>query len=210
MSRKKIIELIGFVGSIASIVSLFWTGGQWNTAKIALAVFIAVVIVTAAIGLFFNRETKICKSEQEINDFMRHWIATDGVVKVFSRDLSWVDDEMMGIIRKKGGDLYFYVQSENDTVKNIRQMNPGCKFYYYGDYGFEPDSRYTVIRANKDSRQIAVALKQQKGFKKMRHEIYISKESAYDKKILGLAMDLMECIECMEAKSGKNGKENRE
>lgn len=209
MGRKKILELISLIGSIASIVSLFWAGGEWNPGKIALAISIAVVAVAAAVGLIFNRETKICKNEKEINDFMKHWIQTDGVVKVFSRDLSWVDDDMLGIIRKKGGDLYFYVQSKNRAVEAIRQVNPGCRIYYYGDYGFEPISRYTVIHANRDTRQIAVALQEKKGFKNMRHEIYISEDSAYDKKMLGLAMDLMSCIECMEAKSEKNGKENR-
>ncbi len=134
---------------------------------------------------------------------MKKWVKIKGVVKILSRDLSWVNDEIIESFAKKGADLHLYVMSENRVVKKIREKNPYCKIYFYGEYGFEPDSRYTIIRANRDSRQIAITLKEQNSYTRLHHEIYISKGNAYDKKMLGLANDLMKCMECVDQEYGE-------
>lgn len=168
--------------------------------KFSILISLIIILPISAYFIFRKKDTIVCSNQEDINNFLKKWIKTDGVVKILSRNLSWVNDEIMGILQAKGADLYLYVESENEVVKNIMQINKDCKVFLYGKYGFEPNSRYTVIHANKDDRQIAIALQERKNQYKLYHEIYCSKEGAYDKKMLGLAMDLMNCIEKMEKK----------
>ena len=61
--------------------------------------------------------------------------------------------------------------------------------------GFTPQSRFTIIRANKDERQMAIAIKERNEYQKLKHEIYITNDGVFDKKIMSLADDLIQCIE---------------
>lgn len=201
MNRDKLLELISFIGTVVSIISFFFLEIEWSMAKIILMIALIVLLGLAVYFLFIKRETKTYKSQEEINEFMKNWIKTNGVVKIFSRDLSWLDDEMYGILQAKGGDLYLYVEKKNEKIEKILQMNPESKIFFYEDIGFIPNSRFTIIHANKDEKQIAIAIKEQKGYKKLKHIIYISKDSDIDKKILGLANDLMNCMECRRKKN---------
>lgn len=196
MKRDKILELISFIGTVVSIISFFFLEVEWSMAKIIMILALVVVLGMAVYFLFIKKDTKTYKSQEEINEFMKNWIKTNGVVKIFSRDLSWLDDEMYGVLQAKGEDLYLYVEKENEKIKKILQMNPESKIYFYEDIGFTPSSRFTIIHANKDEKQIAIAIKEQKGYRNLEHEIYISRDSAIDKKMLSLANDLMNCIEC--------------
>lgn len=196
--HKKIIDIVGFAGSVVSIISFLLTKSEWNFVKIITIVALALVFIIWTYYLVFYPETKTYYNQESINNFMKTWIKTDGVVKVLSRDLSWVDNEMLTILQSKGKDLYLYVEKENEIVNKIKKVNTECSIFFYGKYGFEPKSRYTIIHANKDDRQVALALQERRTYDKIRHEIYISKESTYDKKLLGVATDLMNYIECME------------
>ena len=201
MNRDKLLELISFIGTVVSIISFFFLEVKWSMAKIILMIALIVLLVLAVYFLFIKRDTKTYKSQEEINEFMKNWIKTNGVVKIFSRDLSWLDDEMYGILQAKGEDLYLYVEKKNEKIEKILQMNPEGKIFFYEDIGFIPSSRFTIIRANKDEKQIAIAIKEQKDYKNLKHVIYISKDSDIDKKILGLANDLMNCMECKRKKN---------
>lgn len=205
MSRQKILEFIGFLSAVVSLGSFSLENKEWNAYSISLLISTIVIFLIASYFLFVKKETKKLKSQEKINAFMKYWIKTSGVVKILSRDLSWVDEEVLGIMQAKGSDLYLYVEEENEKVKKIRANNPEGNYYFYKDIGFNPLSRFTVIHANKQDKQIAIAIKEQNGYKKIDHEIYVSKGSQIDNKILGLAIDLMNCIEC---KGQVNGKKN--
>ena len=197
MNRQKILEFVSFLGTLVSVISLFLEKREWGWQKNVLLCSLIIVFGISVYILFIKSDTQTYKTQKEINIFMKQWIKTDGVVKIFSRDLSWVDDEMIGILQSKGSDLYIYVEKKNETVNRIHMINPQMHCFYYEEMGFVPSSRFTVIRANKDDKQIAIAIKEHKGYKeKFKHEIYISRDSLIDKKILGLANDLMNCIEC--------------
>lgn len=203
MTRDKFLELIGFIGSFASIVSLFFLEEKWCIAKSIMFVLLLMLFFISTYSLFFRRDTLLCKTEEEINSFMKKWINTNGVVKILSRDLTWVDKKILKILSKKGKDLYLYVEKENDKTREILQENPECNIFYYGNIGFVPKSRFTIIHANKDEKQIAIAIKEKAGYKKLEHEIYISKDRQMDKKIVGLADDLIQCINCRRKSDGE-------
>lgn len=208
--RNKILDGISFFGSIASIISLLFVESEWNIAKIFLLILLMVVSGVSFYLFIIKKNTKVYISEEEIKLFMKEWIGTHGIVKVFSRDLSWADEEVIGIFAKKGKDLVIYAEKMNETIKKIMALNSECKVIFYGHDKFVPNSRFTIIHANKEDRQLAIALKEKRNRKKLEHEIYITKENPYDKKMEGLAMDLLNYIECThdEEKYGTSARRN--
>lgn len=201
MKKEKILEVISFWGSCASLVSLLFIECDWQWAKTILYILLVVLILVSFFVLFICKDEVTCRTKQKVKDFMKDWIGTDGVVEVLSRDLSWVDDEMVCVLANKGKDLHLYVDEETSTTQKIRNLNKECNIHYYSKVGFTPISRFTIVRANKDERQMAIAIKEEKGYKKFRHCIYISKGSQIDKKMLALASDLLQALRYKEAKS---------
>lgn len=201
MGKEKVLEGISFFGSCASFVSLLFIECEWQWAKIILLVLLVILILVSFCVLILRKDGVTCKSKQEIEKFMKDWIGTDGVVEVLSRDLSWVDDEMAYFLASKGKDLHLYVDEETSITQKIKNVNAECNIHFYSKSGFTPMSRFTIIRANKDERQIAIAIKEEKGYKKLRHCIYISKGSQIDKKMLALANDLLQALRYKETKN---------
>ena len=196
MEKNNVLEFISFLGSCASLISVLFLEVEWNILKIVLVILLAILCSISIYMLFLKKDNITCKSQQKINDFMKDWIRTEGVVEILSRDLSWVDDEMVAILASKGKDLNIYVENKNTIIDKIKATNTECKIFYYNEFGFTPKSRFTIVRANKDERQIAIAIKEEKGYKKIKHCIYISKGSQIDKKILVLANDLLQALRC--------------
>ena len=118
MNRQKILEFVSFLGTLVSVISLFLEKGGWGWQKNVLLCSLIIVFGISVYILFIKSDTQTYKTQKEINIFMKQWIKTDGVVKIFSRDLSWVDDEMIGILQSKGSDLYIYVEKKNAYDKS--------------------------------------------------------------------------------------------
>ena len=110
MNRQKILEFVSFLGTLVSVISLFLEKGEWGWQKNVLLCSLIIVFGISVYILFIKSDTQTYKTQKEINIFMKQWIKTDGVVKIFSRDLSWVDDEMIGILQSKGSDLYYMLR----------------------------------------------------------------------------------------------------
>lgn len=136
MNRQKILEFVSFLGTLVSVISLFLEKGGWGWQKNVLLCSLIIVFGISVYILFIKSDTQTYKTQKEINIFMKQWIKTDGVVKIFSRDLSWVDDEMIGILQSKGSDLYIYVEKKNETVNRIHMINPQMHCFYYEEMGF--------------------------------------------------------------------------
>lgn len=197
-----VVQIIGLVADFVTIIAFAFTD-----LDIWLKIVAIIFMLISASGFIFlllkNRFIRVCKNNKQIHTFMSDWISTPGVVKIMSRDLSWVDDDILDIFAEKGKDLLVFAESESDTVKKIRKINPDCRIIIYGKYGFSLGTRYTIIHANKDSRQIAITLASEIDSKmKIRHEVYVSKsDEKVDKKLIGLAMDLMNYMESVEQRN---------
>ena len=145
----------------------------------------------------------VCKNEEETKQYMKNWIQNDGKVCVMSRDLSWVDAEIEGIMYQKADNLKLFVQKETELTKRLQERH--VIIYYYGKFGFEPQSRFTIIRANRPERQIAIAsttssLASARNWKRgYRHQIYQTdiKGGLREGWILSLAEDLTRICEAI-------------
>lgn len=188
-------KVFAAVANAASIIGLatFSTNSRGVT-------FIIVTVALICLGYLIYDAYKnslvnerICKSEEEIEQAMRELIKTQGKVCIMSRDLSWVSPEIMGCLENKRGSVTIFAQEENEITKTLREKQVNIK--YYGEYGFEPKTRFTVIRYNTDRPQVAIANMEysiRKG-NRFRHVIYETavRGSQQDSWINSLAVDMI-------------------
>ena len=142
---------------------------------------------------------RVCKSDKEIKDTMKEIINSSGKVAIMSRDLSWVDAETEVCLALKKDNMLICVQQESELTRRLAKT--GTKIIYYGHIGFEPISRFTIIRYNKKDCQVAIAntessVRKQNNF---RHIIYQTKSSGdrKDEWINTLAKDMISLCKLM-------------
>lgn len=188
-------KVIAAVANAASIIGLatFSTNSKGIT-------FVIVIVALVCLGYLIydayknsSVNERVCKNEEEIEQAMRELIKTQGKVCIMSRDLSWVSPEIMGCLEHKRGSVTIFAQEENEITKKLREKQVNIK--YYGEYGFEPKTRFTVIRYNTDRPQVAIANMEysiRKG-NKFRHVIYETavRGSQQDSWINSLAVDMI-------------------
>ena len=152
-----------------------------------------------------NENIRICKNQSEIEDAMKDIIRSQGKICIMSRDLSWVNEEIKTVIKKKRGSVRVFAQAESPLTEELK--GSGAEIYYYGGYHFEPKTRFTIIRYNRNDPQVAIA-ETSSALKKrwFQHKIYETKnDTLQDKFICSLSLDLMEMCK-LASEREKNGK----
>lgn len=134
-----------------------------------------------------------CHSDNEISDAMKGLIKSQGKILIMSRDLTWVDEEMAGVMRNKASSITIFAEKPNKVTRQLQEAGVIIKFY--GEYGFEPKTRFTAVRYNKTHPQIAIANTEntvRKG-KKFEHTIYETSDKGgkRDKMLVSLALDMI-------------------
>lgn len=192
---KYIKHIITAAGTAISIVSLAFSS--------FMPVWLTISIVLLGLGCFIflvydgiktnTRNERICTSEKDIEDAMKEIINSQGKICIMSRALSWVTPEIMACLEAKKSSVLIFAQSENETTKTM--ISRGIKVKFYGELGFEPQTRFTIIRYNKNNPQVAIANIQNSIRKKskLRHSIYQTSASGspQDQWINSLAVDML-------------------
>lgn len=188
-----IIKWVSALSSVASIVSLAFVSEISHCLRIVIGIvgiacFIALIV---AIHKENQVNERICKSDEDIKKAMLDLIKVQGKICIVSRDLSWVDETVLKAIIAKRDSMLIFVQRENDTTRTLSRAGVSVK--YYGQYNFEPKTRFTAIRYNRDNAQIAIADTQSTIRKrgKFKHTIYETSTSKQDKWINSLALDMI-------------------
>lgn len=185
-------KIIGNIGSIASVIALFFVETNWywwRVLGIILGLAGSLYLIIAEVLEYKKSKPIICKNDTEIRKYMYDWIKTSGKVNVFSRDLSWVNDEIKIMMQCKGDDLSVCAEKDSQLIKDLRQAH--VNVYLYGGMQYEPISRFTIIRANKPQKQIAIAAVSKLKYKE-KHIIYESSNEHMDEWLLAATTDLVE------------------
>ena len=187
--------IITAIGTFASIIGLAFisTIPLWSRILIG---FFGLVCLGVLIFDYYNNDRsneRICHSPGEIKTAMLDLIRTQGKICIMSRDLTWVDKDVEKQIAKKGPSITIFVESSTDLTKRLSKS--GVIIKLYGSKGFEPTSRFTVIKYPRDP-QVAIAntkysIRKAHSFK---HYIYETGggNAQQDKWINSLAIDMIE------------------
>jgi hypothetical protein len=163
MSRL-IRDMIISIGALASLVGLVFAvrprGAPWSPLDIfllVLALLLGCVSVYLDVVKYQSRQVRVFKGQRAIRDYMYQWINNAGGVAIFTRDLSWVnDDEVETLLKAKAkkGDLTLVLPR---PIKLSRQLETsGASVLYYPTIDYVIKSRFTVINTGRADTRVAI------------------------------------------------------
>jgi hypothetical protein len=104
-----------------------------------------------------NRKRVHEKSSKHIINYMHNWIDTGGRCAIFTRDMTWTNNEETRslLIRKsRNRELWIFMPSPTEFALELQQH--GAKIISYADIEVVPRSRFTVIHWGQDGARVAV------------------------------------------------------
>lgn len=188
-------RIITSFGTFASIVGLSFVSSIPYPLNIGIGVIGIICFILLLIDDVKSQtdNEKVCHSESEIKAAMKDIIKSQGKVCVMSRDLSWVDKDIERCILEKKNSVRIFAEKEIELTKRLQDN--GVQIKYYGHLKFEPKTRFTVIRYNRENPQVAIANTENtiRKRRKFKHIIYETRDSAckQDKWINSLAVDMV-------------------
>jgi hypothetical protein len=159
-----VIELLGLVGSLASLIGLYWTSlpsghafGMKDGILLALSIGLAAVISASRIVAFRAARPIVLRSDRAIRDYMYKWISSGSQVMIFSHDLTWIDDErMMEMLRGKARRRELSICLRAHIPAAIELSELGASIFTYGELGYIPTSRFTIINRGRYDAHVAI------------------------------------------------------
>lgn len=194
-NNKQITHIITAAGTTISILSPAYSGfvPKW---LIPMSVAIGLICFAYLVYDEIKSNAKnecVCRSERDIERAMMGIIKSQGKICIMSRDLSWVTPQISACLEAKRDNTLIFAQSENETTRTLASRGVNVK--YYGELDFEPNTRFTIIRYNKNDAQVAIAnvensVRRNTRFK---HVIYqtSARGSTQDEWINSLARDMV-------------------
>lgn len=157
------------LGTLASLLGVIYTlrpeGGltSWHIRWVIVAI---VLFIIAIILDYISAKRKHVFMKYDDNwkvkarKYMYKWIKRTDRVAIFSRDLSWVDDEIKALLEEKAfnGELIICApkHTDNGLTKSLQEKK--ATVLTYDSLGYdEPQSRFTIAGYGKGGASIAIA-----------------------------------------------------
>ena len=208
---KRIIGALATGGSIIGLTAIPGTA-DWLQIIIGIIGFISFCYLVCD-DYFHNkkRNERTYYSEAEVREAMQGLIKTQGKVCVMSRALSWVDETTEKIMEKKKQSLLVFAEKENDVTKKL--IDKGIDVRYYGEYKFQPKTRFSVIGYNLDKPQVAISIplhtiRKKNSYKHTIYETTPNSDNMYDSWITSLALDMISLCDLATARKETKNEAN--
>jgi hypothetical protein len=183
-NKAKVFRIVSVVGSFASVLGitvpfLIATSGFSWWAIVLLTV--GSLLLVGAVVLELQAESNIhlykIEDQQGIRNYMFTWIRNGGRVAIWTRDMSWVDDQMRQLLNTK---------AENGELIICLPRHRGAEVVAYGRLD-SPSSRFTIIDYNRSGSRVAVG--------RRRGSLHVIEEfSADDHPAFHMALDLVRLV----------------
>lgn len=159
---KIIAQLSGF----ASILGLYFAVAPlgtdrpyWHWLAIGFFAVTTFTLIFADIRDDLRVRTRVFKSDSEITRYMAKWVKSSGRTTIFSRDLSWGSEITANqALLQKATRNELTIFLENKTAVSEKLKNNGASIILYGESGFVPESRFTIVGTGKQGARVAVGL----------------------------------------------------
>lgn len=196
-------DIVISIGALTSLVGLVfavkpsgtdWTG--WHTALLIVSLLLGALSMYFDVQKFRSRPIRILPGPAAIRDYMFKWINEAGAVAIFSRDLSWVnDDPMRNLLKEKAakGELTLALPKSIPFSESLEES--GAKTLYYSETDYATRSRFTLVNVGRNDTRLAIG-RTEGG----RH--IVEEFSAGDHPAFYLAQDMLDLVERL-SKRGK-------
>ena len=149
---------ISLVGAVASVASLFLCREvDWKWPILFLpAIALTFIIWQMIFRSSPTRHIFRLEDKRGIRDYMFRWIKNGGRTAIWTRDMSWVDDdEMRQLLRDKArsGELIICLPRATDFTESLGQEGAKVIAYQIWD---SPQGRFTIANYNRDNARVAV------------------------------------------------------
>ncbi len=164
--RDKFLLLVYTIGSFASVLGIltsFILSSQdifgWGLVPVVAAVIFFILMVAAAIiVLKSDVPTRRYRFDDKegIRNYLFNWIKSGRRVAIWTRDMSWVDDEEMSqMLRSKAQahELILCLPREIDKSDELKQH--GAEVFAYGTLD-APESRFTIVNYGQAGSRVAI------------------------------------------------------
>lgn len=163
------LKWFGHLGTLGSLIGIiFLIKGNENPSAflmgflICLAIILFILAIVWEMRLSQKNKGIYCKNEKEINEYMFRWINKGGRVTIFTRDMSWAEDDIVikDMLLKKAmkNELTIILAKNKGLTKNLEQN--GANIYTYGELGYTPNSRFTIVRTGRIDSKVAIGKEQ--------------------------------------------------
>ena len=186
---SSIVEFIGLLLGGLGILST-------QNSLMKLIFIILIIVGFKVIERYLSYDKNAYPTKEEINDFMHNWLESNGKSVVFTRDMSWANDDaqVKDVLKTKARnkELTLVLSSQNQTSKELEKL--GATVIEYGHLDYTPATRFTIVDYQTMNSKVAIGQKDEQ-------EIHrINKYSKNDAPIFYLATDLINLISKLEKK----------
>lgn len=160
-------------------------------------ILLALILSTIDAAYYWRARPKhFALNSQPIKDYMAKWLNSGGRSAVFSRDLSWADeDAVANLLQEKArkGELIIFAGRQTDLLSSL--IDSGAEVFNYKDLRFVPKARFTIVDYEKEGARLAIGF-QEDG----KHVIY--EYGPRDHAMMALAGDLVNLARQVAQKGG--------
>lgn len=147
------------VGLIGLLTSLNLDVKQFSMLQIVFLAITSIGIIFMIcwdIYSYLRKRPKFYRTTKAIDHYMYRWISQRGRVVIFTRDMSWVTDNIKELLLEKAskGELEICLPSPIPLTTEL--ANAGAEVYTYTSFNDAPSSRFTIVRYGKDDARIAI------------------------------------------------------
>lgn len=192
--KERIVFLSSIAGAFLSgfgvIVPLLVSSNAVTWWVVALIVaFFILMVLTTIIVLKSETTTRVYRADDEkgIRNYLIHWIKSGGRVAIWTRDMSWADDDdMKELLRLKAQsqELIICLPHETDTTEHLSSC--GAEVVAYGAWD-SPITSFTIANYNRAGSRVAIG--RRRGNLHIIQEFSAAENSAFD-----MAHDLVRLV----------------
>lgn len=162
--KKLFINIGSQIGVLASLLGLAYTlrpttgvFSGWQYLLIFISILLFIVYVIFEIYEYCTNGKLTFSNPKSIRNYMFKWIKSSGNTVIFTRDLSWVnDEEMREMLRTKSQnhELIICLPNRIERVEEFEIM--GATIIEYSQIQYTPTSRFTIKNFGRNDAMIAV------------------------------------------------------
>lgn len=164
LTVKLVLIFLGMVGLFATLYPL--VDQSKITPWIAVMITMVVIVLFILYGFLVYYEISSLDGKHSfkqsdsssINKYMLSWIAHGGRVAIWTRDMSWANDEKSRFLltkKARNDELIICLPAHTSLSKELQQE--GAEIYVYGaELLSEPSARFTIAYYGRDGSQVAI------------------------------------------------------
>lgn len=164
LSAKLFFILLSFVALIGTMYPLIDINQITPGKASVISIVSMLIIFIYGFLIFFEFYTLGGKrifgqaDKESIRNYMLHWIAHGGRVAIWTRDMSWANDDKAKLFlldKAKNDELIICLPIQTDLTRALEKE--GAKIYEYGmELLSDPSARFTIAYYGRDGSKVAI------------------------------------------------------